>query len=107
MILFLSIHFFIFQAAEKALKAACYMTDYTKLMSHNLPSIASSLNDQLYDWATSLENMVGFAERMRYPDYRSSGPSSIPHMQYNAEKAEKVKELAAKIVERVRIIIYR
>jgi len=93
------------QAAEKALKAARYMKHYERLMSHDLPVIAYSLDSQLHDWARDLQLTSRRAEAMRYPDYWSR--SSIPHTEYDSVKAQQTKELARKIVEHVRSLVDR
>ena len=94
------INTFCFQAAEKALKAACFMTDYMQIMTHYLPSITLSLNDQLSELARDLQNTVVRDTDMRYPTV-----DNIPHAMYDVEKAEKTKELATKIIECVDRIV--
>ena len=51
--------------------------------------------------ARELESLVGDSTRMRYPD-RMSYPR-IPHDVYSQGMAARAKEIAEKIVERVKI----
>ena len=90
--------FLYFQAAEKALKAAIYMKDYQRLMSHDLNVLSVNCLGCI-EWASQLQSLVGRAERMRYPD---NWPAPIiPHTQYDAEKARRAIEYARKIVDYV------
>ena len=85
------------------MKAARYMKHYERMMTHDLPVIAYSLDSQLHDWAGELQRTLRQAEAMRYPDWWSS--SSIPHTQYDRIQAENAKELAKKIVTHVQTLI--
>ena len=90
------------QAAEKALKAARYCKDADKTNVHNLVDNCYSLEDpELVQSARELESLVGDSTRMRYPD-RMSYPQ-IPNDVYSKAMAERAKEIAEKIVERVKI----
>ena len=90
------------QAAEKALKAARYCKDADKTNVHNLVENCYGLEDpELVQTARELESLVGDSTRMRYPD-RMSYPQ-IPHDVYSQCMAARAKEIAEKIVERVKI----
>ena len=90
------------QAAEKALKAARYCKDADKTNVHNLVENCYGLEDpELVQSARELEILVGDSTRMRYPD-RMSYPQ-IPHDVYSQGMAARAKEIAEKIVERVKI----
>lgn len=89
------------QAAEKALKAARYNTDADKTNVHNLVQNCYDLDDtELVGLARQLESLVGDSTRMRYPD-RMSYPQ-IPNDVYSHDMAETAREIAEKIVERVK-----
>lgn len=89
------------QAAEKALKAARYSKDADKTNVHNLVENCYGLEDpQLVELARELENLVGDSTRMRYPD-RMSYPQ-IPNDVYSQGMAQKAREIAEKIVDRVK-----
>ncbi|XP_066931148.1 sacsin-like [Clytia hemisphaerica] len=92
------------QAAEKALKAAIYLKNYQRLMSHDL-DILSMQYSPCSEWASQLQSLVGRAERMRYPDNWSA--PIIPHSQYDADKARRAIEYARKIVDHVGNIVNR
>jgi len=92
------------QAAEKALKAAIYLKNYQRLMSHDL-YILSMQYSPCSEWASQLQSLVGRAERMRYPDNWSA--PIIPHSQYDADKARRAIEYARKIVDHVGNIVNR
>ena len=90
------------QAAEKALKAARYCKDADKTNVHNLVENCYGLEDpELVQSARELESLVGDSTRMRYPD-RMSYPR-IPNDVYSQGMAERAKEVAEKIVERVKM----
>ena len=90
------------QAAEKALKAARYCKDADKTNVHNLVENCYDLEDpELVESARELESLVGDSTRMRYPD-RMSYPQ-IPNDVYSQDMAERAKEIAEKIVERVKM----
>ena len=90
------------QAAEKALKAARYCKDADKTNVHNLVENCYGLEDpELVQSARELESLVGDSTRMRYPD-RMSYPR-IPHDVYSQGMAARAKEIAEKIVERVKM----
>ena len=89
------------QAAEKALKAARYCKDADKTNVHNLVENCYGLEDpELVESARELESLVGDSTRMRYPD-RMSYPQ-IPNDVYSQEMAARAKEIAEKIIERVK-----
>ena len=89
------------QAAEKALKAARYCKHADKTNVHNLVENCYGLEDpELVASARELENLVGDSTRMRYPD-RMSYPQ-IPNDVYSKDMALKAREIAEKIVDRVK-----
>ena len=89
------------QAAEKALKAARYCKDADKMNVHNLVENCYGLEDsELVESARELESLVGDSTRMRYPD-RMCYPQ-IPNDVYSQDMAARAKEIAEKIVERVK-----
>ena len=96
--------FFIFQSAEKALKAAQYAEDAFKTNVHNLMRNASQLGDsELTRLANQLEHRLVNSTRMRYPD-QGSHPN-IPNDVYLVEIAHEALELARSILERVRCAV--
>ena len=89
------------QAAEKSLKAARYYKHADKTNVHNLVENCYGLEDpELVELARELENLVGDSTRMRYPD-RMSYPQ-IPNDVYSKDMALKAREIAEKIVDRVK-----
>ena len=96
--------FFVFQSAEKALKAAQYAEDAFKTNVHNLMRNASRLGDsELTRLANQLERRVVDSTRMRYPDQVSY--PQIPNDVYSMEIAHEALELARSILEKVRCAV--
>ena len=93
--------FTVFQAAEKALKAAQYSLDSNKTNVHNLVQNSLSLDDsQLTTLSSQLERSVGDSTRMRYPD--QVDPPQIPSDVYSEEMARDAVDLASRLLENVR-----
>ena len=96
--------FFVFQTAEKALKAAQYAEDAFKTNVHNRTRNASRLGDsELTRLANQLERRVVDSTRMRYPDQVSY--PQIPNDVYSMEIAHEALELARPILENVRCAV--
>ena len=96
--------FFVFQSAEKALKAAQYAKDAFKTNVHNRMRNASRLGDsELTRLANQLERREVDSTRMRYPDQVSH--PQIPNDVYSMEIAHEALELAKSILERVRYAV--
>lgn len=82
------------------MKAAKYQDGYERTHHHNLYCIASGLPHDLQTLALSLESNIGSSASMRYPDrwYRPN----IPHDKYDEVKADRVSEMAEKIISNVK-----
>ena len=89
------------QAAEKALKAAQFSVDAVTSFSHDLTSIAATLEDlELRRLATKLQSIVGDSGKLYNPD-----PIDfvvIPHDEYTMEMACDAVMCSADILERVK-----
>lgn len=93
--------FTVFQAAEKALKAAQYSLDSNKTNVHNLVQNSLSLDDsQLTALSGQLEMRVGDSTRMRYPDQVDF--PEIPSDIYTEEMARDAVDLASRLLQNVR-----
>ncbi|XP_070206302.1 sacsin-like [Littorina saxatilis] len=90
------------QAAEKAMKAVLYCRDAGHYVrnSHSICSIASCVQDDTIQSAVStLDGIVGFHTRMRYPRFSNDYPK-IPFEVYDTQAASESFNCAARIVER-------
>ena len=97
----MTLTFIVFQAAEKALKAAQYSLDSNKTNVHNLVQNSLSLDDsQLTTLSGQLESRVGDSTRMRYPDQVNF--PEIPSDVYSEETARDAVDLASRVLENVR-----
>ena len=89
------------QAAEKALKAAQFAVDAVTSFSHDLVSLAASLEDiELRRLSQKLQKIVGNSNKLYNPD-----PIDfviIPHEEYTKEMACDAVMCAVDILERVK-----
>ena len=89
------------QAAEKALKAAQFSVDAMTSFSHDLASLAATLEDlELRRLAMKLQKIVGDSNKLYNPD-----PIDfviIPHEEYTKEMACDAQMCSADILERVK-----
>jgi len=89
------------QAAEKALKAAQFSVDAMTSFSHDLPSIASNIEDAtLRQLAIKLQRIVGSSNKMYTPD--PIDYIKIPHDEYTKETAADAVICATDILEKVK-----
>lgn len=89
------------QAAEKALKAAQFKVDASRVDVRNLVENSIGLDDsEMTQLASQLQTLLGDSTRMCYPD-RTCYPK-IPHDMYSNQMAVKALKIAKTIVERVR-----
>ena len=93
-----------FQAAEKALKAAQFYVDAVASFSHDLVTLASSLEDaELRRLAQELQRIVGSSNKLYNPN-----PIDfvvIPHDEYTKDMSCNAVKYSGDILERVREII--
>jgi len=92
------------QAAEKSLKAAQFMVDAVSSFSHDLPTLAATMDDNtIRTLAIRLQSIVGDANKFYNPD-----PIDfviIPHEEFTREKALNASIIATEILEKVRIMM--
>jgi len=92
------------QAAEKSLKAAQFMVDAVSSFSHDLPTLAATIDDNtVRTLAIRLQSIVGDANKFYNPD-----PIDfvvIPHEEFTREKALNSTIIATEILEKVRIMM--
>ncbi len=89
------------QAAEKALKAAQFSVDATTSFSHDLASLAATVEDlELRRLALKLQKIVGDSNKLYNPDPIDF--SVIPHDLYDKEMACDAVMCSADILERVK-----
>ena len=80
------------------------MKDFSKIDHHFLGTIASKTENQLLEnLANQIDSLLVGSSAMRYPD-RWRFPS-IPHYQYDKEKAAEALRIAEKIVMEVDNIV--
>ena len=95
------IHQFVYQAAEKGLKAAQYSRNASKTNVHNLVQNSLMLEDsKLATLSQDLERQLGDSTRMRYPDQMQF--PRIPNDVYTEEKARQALQVATQILYLVR-----
>ena len=99
--------FFYLKAAEKAVKAAIFLENYSnRLTSHDLVTLSNMMSDKLLcTLCQSLQRTTGRSEAMRYPDCWQS--PSIPHTRYTEHDANTAKNLAAEIVHYVEKLVQK
>ena len=92
---------YVIQAAEKALKAAQFAVDAVTSFSHDLVTLAASLEDvELRRLAQKLQKIVGNSNKLYNPD-----PIDfvvIPHEEYTREMACDAVMCAVDVLERVK-----
>ena len=95
---------FFLQAAEKFLRSAVYMKDSTHYNHDFLRTIASATeNTTLEDLADEIESLLYSSAALRYPNCWCY--PSIPHDNYDKNKADEALKLAKKIFEEVDRIV--
>ena len=92
------------QAAEKALKAAQFYVDAVSSFSHDLVSLAASLEDlELRRLAQRLQKIVGNSNKLYNPE-----PIDfvvIPHDEYTMDMSSEAVKIAQSILGRVTEIV--
>ena len=80
------------QAAEKALKSACYTLDSKKINLTDLKLISSSLHDKhMSQFAKQIQDLIGPNDHLTHPG--NAHFPKIPHELVNQERAAKVRQL--------------
>jgi len=90
------------KAAEKALKAAQFAVDAVTSFSHDLVTLAASLEDpELRRLAQKLQKLVGNSNKLYNPDPLDF-TVVIPHDEYSRESACDAVMCAVDVLERVK-----
>jgi len=90
------------QAAEKALKAAQFAVDAVTSFSHDLVTLAASLEDpELRRLSQKLQKIVGNSARLYNPDPLDFA-RAIPHEEFSREMACDAVMCAVDVLERVK-----
>ena len=92
------------QAAEKCVRAAVYMKDAKEYRHHDLRVIASATENALLNsLAGQIESLLRGSAALRYPNQWPY--PSIPHYNYDVNKADEALRIAEKIFEEVSRIV--